>query len=248
MAYKVKLEMFEGPLDLLLHLLKEEELNVFDIPIVRITDQFLEYLNLMEMLDLDISGDFLVMAATLMHMKSRLLLPPDPDTVETDEEDPRAELVRRLLEYKAFKEASEKLRGYEEKRGDWFTRLGVEPGTDDIETPIGDVTLFDLLNAFQRVLKAIPDTSAHEVQRDEYSVSDKIHELYHRLAREANVRFTSLFRSMKNRYEVITTFLAVLELIRLKEVRVTQDSLFGEIEISRNVKPIVPIKTENADA
>lgn len=240
--------MFEGPLDLLLHLIKEDELNVLDIPIVRITDQFLEYLNMMELLDLEISGDFLVMAATLMHLKSRMLLPPDPDTVETEEEDPRAELVRRLIEYKAFKEASERLRGFESKRGDWFTRTGVEPDSGDIETPIGDVTLFDLLTAFQRVLKAVPDTSAHEVNRDEFSVADKVHELYHRLAREATIRFSSLFRNARNRYEVITTFLAVLELVRLKEVLVSQDTHFGEIEISRNVKPIASPKTEETDA
>lgn len=238
MTYKVKLEIFEGPLDLLLHLIKEEELSVLDIPIVRITDQFLEYLNLMEIMDLDISGDFLVMAATLMHIKSRMLLPPDPDTVETEEEDPRSELVRRLLEYKSFKEVSGRLRGYEEKRGDWFTRTNVEPGSDDIETPIGEVTLFDLLAAFQRVLKSIPDTSAHEVNRDEFSVADKVHELYHRLAREAMIRFSSLFHSACNRYEVITTFLAVLELVRLQEVLVAQDAQFGEIEITRNVRPI----------
>lgn len=247
MSYKVRLEIFEGPLDLLLHLIKEEELNVLDIPIVRITDQFLEYLNLMELMDLDISGDFLVMAATLMHIKSRMLLPPDPDTVDLEEEDPRAELVRRLLEYKSFKEASEKLRGYEEKRGDWFTRTGIEPDSDEIETPIGEVTLFDLLTAFQRVLKAVPDTSAHEVNRDEFSVADKVHELYHRLAREPMVRFSTLFRSAKNRYEIITTFLAVLELIRLKEVIALQDAQFGEIEITRNVKPIAT-KTEETDA
>ena len=246
MSYKVKLEIFEGPLDLLLHLIKEEELNVFDIPIVRITDQFLEFLNLMEMLDLEISGDFLVMAATLMHIKSRLLLPPDPDTVEIQEDDPRAELVRRLLEYKAFKEASERLRGFEEKRSGLFTRTGVEPDKDEIETPLDEVSLFDLLTAFSRVLKNQPEErQAHEVLKDEFSVADKVHELYHRLARETTIRFSTLFRNARNRYEVITTFLAVLELVRLREILVKQDALFDEIEISRNSKMITPVNRED---
>ena len=138
MSYKIKLEMFEGPLDLLLHLIKKEELSISDISITRITEQYLEYLNLMELLDLDIAGDFLVMAATLMHIKSKMLLPPDPEGIETDEEDPRSELVRRLLQYKAFKEAAERLKEFEEKQSGVFGRVGVEPEISQADIPIAD--------------------------------------------------------------------------------------------------------------
>ena len=151
MTYKVKLEIFEGPLDLLLYLIKKEELDIYNIPIARLTEQYLETLNLMELLDLEVAGEFLVMAATLMQIKSKTLLPPDP--AETAEEaDPRAELVRRLLEYKAFKEAAEELRGFEGKRSGIFTRFGVEPEIDGGDSPFLEGSLFDLITAFSRIL------------------------------------------------------------------------------------------------
>ena len=241
MSYKVKLEVFEGPLDLLLYLIKKEELNIYDIPITRVTGQYLEYLGLMEVLDLDIAGEFLVMAATLMQIKSRMLLPPDPEGLETEEADPRAELVKRLLEYKAFKEAADRLRGFEFERSKLFTRTGVEPEADPGDLSVVDVSLFELLNAFTKVLKNLPKDVIHEVVKDEFTVAEKVHQIFNLLAKQATVRFSDLFKSAKNKSEVITTFLALLELVRLREVRVRQDAHFEDIVISRNSKIIEPV-------
>jgi segregation and condensation protein A len=240
MSYKIRLDIFEGPLDLLLYLIKEEELNIYDIPITRITEQYLEYLSMMELLDLEIAGEFLVMAATLMQIKSKMLLPPDPETVETEEADPRAELVRRLLEYKAYKEAAEKLRDFETNRSGIFTRFNVEPELDGDDSPFCDASLFDLISAFSKVLKGLPNESFHQVMKDEYTVAEKVHEIFHRLAKEPKIYFSALFKGAKNKFEVITTFLAILELIRLKEILAHQGDHFGEIEISRNIKTMEP--------
>lgn len=236
MTYKIKLEIFEGPLDLLLYLIKKEELDIYNIPITHVTQQYLEYIRLMETLDLEIAGEFLVMAATLIHIKSKMLLPPDPETVDIEEEDPRAELVRKLLEYKAFKEAASNLRNFEEKRAGYFTRFGSEPERDGHDSIFVDVSLFDLLTAFGKVLQSLPKEIFHEVIKDEYTVSEKMHEIFHRLVKEPVIRFSHLFRTAKNKFEVITTFLAILEMIRLKEIRIMQEAHFGEIEIARNIK------------
>ena len=235
MSYKVKLEVFEGPLDLLLHLIKEEELDIYDIPITRITEQYLEYLSLMEVLDLEVAGEFLVMAATLMHIKSKMLLPPDPKGLETQEEDPRADLVRRLLEYKSFKEAADKLKQFEAQRSAVFTRFGVEPEMEDGGSPFVEASLFELMSAFAKVLQDLPKDVFYEVTKDEFSVAEKVHELFHRLAKQPTIYFSVFFRSARNRNEVIATFLALLELVRLREVTVRQESHFGEIEITRNI-------------
>lgn len=236
MNYKIRLDVFEGPLDLLLYLIKKEELDIYDIPITRITEQYLEYLNLMELLDLELAGEFLVMAATLMQIKSKMLLPPDPSGEAIEELDPRAELVRRLLEYKAFKEAADSLRGFEGKRSEFFTRYNVEPEIDAGDSPFLEVSLFDLISAFAAVLKNLPKSNFHEVMKDEFTVAEKVHEIFHRLLKEPMIYFSALFKSAKNKFEVITTFLAVLELIRLKEVKIQQHGHFGEIEITRNVR------------
>ena len=247
MPYKVKLEIFEGPLDLLLYLIKEEELNIYDIPITRITEQYLEYLALIEELDLDVAGEFLVMAATLMQIKSKMLLPPNPDGIETEEADPRAELVKRLLAYKAFKEAAEKLRGFEFERSKIFTRMGVEPEVDQSDLSLVDVSLFELLNAFAKVLRGIPNDAMHEVIKDEFTVAEKVHYIFHLLAKRTTVHFSELFKSAKNKTEVITTFLALLELVRLREVRIRQDAHFEDIEISRNPKSMEPVNGVEAN-
>ena len=234
MDYRIRLEVFEGPLDLLLYLIKKEELNIYDIPIMKITQQYLETLNLMEELNLEIAGEFLVMAATLMHIKSRMLLPPDPEGLETQEEDPRAELVRRLLEYKAFKEAAARFRDLETRQSGVFGRFGSEPEFESDDLSLGDVSLFDLLSAFAKILKGLPQNNFHEVMKDEYTVADKIQDIVERLKKETTVRFSRLFRAAKNKLEAITTFLAILELIRMKEVLIQQDKQFGEIEITKN--------------
>ncbi len=236
MSYKVKLEVFEGPLDLLLYLIKKEELNIYDIPITRITEQYLEYLNLMELLDLDVAGEFLLMAATLMQIKSKMLLPPDTTDEEAQELDPRAELVRRLLEYKAFKDAAGQLRNFEEKRSGIFSRFGVEPEIDGGDSPFFEGSLFDLISAFSKILKNLPKENFHQINKDEFTVAEKVHEIFHRLVKEPMIYFSDLFKQAKNKFEVITTFLAVLELIRLKEIATSQINHFGEIEISRNIR------------
>ena len=242
MTYKVHLEIFEGPLDLLLYLIKKEELNIHDIPITKITEEYLEYLNLMELLDLELAGEFLVMAATLMQIKSKMLLPPDPESVETEEGDPRAELVRRLLEYKSFKEAAEHLRDFEAKRSGVFPRFGVTPEIDGGDSPFVEVSLFDLISAFSKVLKELPKETFHQIVKDEFTVAEKVHEIFHRLIKEPVMRFTELFKAAKNKFEVITIFLAILELIRLKEIAIRQPAHFGEIEILRNIRAPEPME------
>lgn len=234
MVYKVKLPVFEGPLDLLLYLIKKEEINVYDIPIARITDQYLEYLEIMKLLDLDIAGEFLVMAATLMHIKSKMLLPPSEDEItEEEEQDPREELVRKLLEYKKFKEAAAQLKELALRQKDTFSR---KPNmVKELSEEIGfEASLFDLITAFTKVLKEVPKHEFQNVVRDEFTVSEKIHEMLHMLVERQVLYFTELFKKAKNKAEIIVMFLALLELVRLKEIIVRQKSPFSEIEIIRN--------------
>lgn len=245
MTYKVKLEVFEGPLDLLLYLIKKEEIDIYDIPIAKITDQYLGYIELMKLLDLNIAGEFIVMAATLMHIKSKMLLPPDQlEGEEKEEEDPRAELVRRLLEYKKFKEAAQELSHMESHQKHFFARVG---GTEFKDTSSKDeffeASLFDLITAFTKVLKDIPREAFHEVIKDEFTVSEKIHDILHLLVEKKTIFFTDLFKVAKKRAEIITIFLALLELIKIREVIVRQTAPFSEIEIIRNTESIKP--TEN---
>lgn len=241
MTYKVKLEVFEGPLDLLLYLIKKEELDIYDIPIAKITEQYLEYLEFMKMLDLNIAGEFLVMAATLMHIKSRMLLPPDETQIDEEEEDPRTELVRRLLEYKKFKEAAGELSQMESKQKHFFARVGTgkEKAAPE-ENGFFEASLFDLITAFTKILKDIPRDVFHEVIKDEFTVSEKIHDILHLLVEKQAINFGDLFRATKSKREIITIFLALLELIRLKEIIVKQASPFSDIEITRNVESVKP--------
>ena len=251
MDYKVRLDIFEGPLDLLLYLIKKDELDIQNIPIMTITDQYLEYLNLMQLLDLDIAGEFLVMAATLMHIKSKMLLPPDENPVlEEEEMDPRAELIQRLLEYKRFKEAAANLQGMEQERSRFFTRYPAPVEMDAGDSPFLEASLFDLISAFSKVLKGMPKDVFHKVIKDEFTVAEKVHEIFHRLVQSKTLFFSHLFKESKNRFEAITIFLAVLELIRLKEVIIVQNVLFEDIEIRRNTDKIEvkPSFSENRGA
>jgi segregation and condensation protein A len=235
MSYKVKLEVFEGPLDLLLYLIKKNEVDIYDIPITSVTEQYLEYLELMRMLDLNIAGEFLVMAATLIHIKSKMLLPPEEkEILPEEEEDPREELVRRLLEYKRFKEAAGVLQDLEGQRRQMFTRaatIELESGERFFEA-----SLFDLITALTKVLKDVPKDVFQEIVKDEFTVEQKVHDLLHILVEKSVILISDLFRNAKNKLEIISTFLAVLELIRLKEILVVQKEKFGEIEVIRNEK------------
>ncbi len=233
MSYKVKLEIFEGPLDLLLYLIKKDEVDILDIPIAKITAQYLEYLELMQLLDLDIAGEFLVMAATLMHIKSRMLLPPEErEVLEEPEEDPRQELVRRLLEYQKFKEAAQHLEEMELERSRYFVRSETPPVIEEGE--YFEASLFDLITAFSKVLTSVPRKTFQEIVIDEVTVEEKIGYILDILKEKTRTYFTNLFENMKNKMEVVCTFLALLELIRIKEAVVRQPKLFGPILVIKS--------------
>ncbi|MFC1548794.1 segregation and condensation protein A [Candidatus Omnitrophota bacterium] len=238
MSYKVKLNIFEGPLDLLLFLIKRDKIDIYDIPIAMVTQQYLDYMELMKLLDLEIAGEFLVMAATLIHIKSKMLLPPDETEAEAEEEeDPREELVRRLLEYKKYKEAASTLQNMYHDHKSVFLRKGTgdkgklvaEDGTEYFEA-----SLFDLITSFRKALKTVPKEVFHKVIKNAFTVSDKIHEIYHMLAKEPKIYFSSLFAKAESKDEIIAIFLATLELIKMREIFVVQKDPFEEIEIIRN--------------
>ena len=241
--YKVKLEEFEGPLDLLLFLIKKDEIDIYDIPIAKVTEQYLEYLELIELLDLDIAGEFLVMAATLMHIKSKMLLPPEerpPEEVE--EEDPRAELVRRLIEYKAFKEAAGQLGSLEARQRDLFHRPG-DMDSMQIECngeKFFEASLFDLISAFSTVLSNVPKETFLEVIKEHLTVEQKIHDMLHMLVEKPSFALKSVFEAAKSKIEIVVIFLALLELMKTHNVLAVQRELFGDIEIIRNPKSIEP--------
>ena len=231
---KVSLDMFEGPLDLLLYLIRREEVEIFDIPIVKITDQYIRYLDLMRMLDLDIASEFLVMAATLLHIKSRMLLPPEERPVEEqieEDEDPRMALVRQLLEYKKFKEAAGFLSGREIEQHNIFPRYVDRTFLPEpTDSPLTEVSIFDLIGAFSEVLKRVTG-EPREIDEEIYTVADKIVAIMEMLKARAAIRFSELFQDALIRTEVVVTFLALLELIRLKKIQAHQPSAFAEIEI-----------------
>ncbi|MFH1798552.1 MAG: segregation/condensation protein A [Candidatus Omnitrophota bacterium] len=237
MSYKVKLNIFEGPLDLLLFLIKKEKIDIYDIPIASVTDQYLEYMNLIKLLDLDIAGEFLVMAATLIHIKSKMLLPQDEVVEEEEERDPREELIERLLEYKKYKDAAEKLKDLKERNKDIFFRQ-VPPDKTSIIAEDGteyfQASLFELITAFKGVLKKVQKKSVHRVTKNRFTVEDKIHAVYHIFAKQEKIYFLSLFQQAEDKDEAIVIFLAVLELIKRREVLIAQKGLFEEIEIIRN--------------
>lgn len=232
--YKVALDIFEGPLDLLLYLIRREEVDICDIPIVKITDQYLQYLDLMRMLDLDIASEFLVMAATLLHIKSRMLLPPEERPVEeqvVEEEDPRMALVKQLLEYKKFKETAGYLSEREIKQQAVFARYVDKTFLPEpTDSPLTEVSIFDLISAFSDVLKRVTG-EPREIAEEIYTVTDKIAAIMDLLKARSALRFSELFQDALVRAEVVVTFLALLELIRLKKIQAHQPQPFAEIEI-----------------
>ena len=249
MDYKIKLDIFEGPLDLLIYLIKKHELDIHDIPITLITEQYLEYLNIMQSLNLELAGEFLVMASTLMRIKSKTLLPIDENAPEEEsEEDPRDELVQKLLEYMKFKEAAQTMRNLEETRSDKFTRSPQIIDVDEDEVIFNNISLFDLIRAFSKVLHEMPKDIFHKVVKDEFTVADKVHFLLHSLVEKSKVRFGQLFEGCKNKLEAITTFLALLELVRLKEVKFEQDKAFDDISISKNTDHQMDPLEQSGDA
>jgi segregation and condensation protein A len=234
--YKLTLEVFEGPLDLLLYLVKKDEVDIYDISIEQITSQYLEYLNSFRMLDLEVAGEFVVMAANLIYIKSRSLLPvsQQPPEEDTEETDPRWDLIRQLIEYKKFKDAAMHLHQRELWQEALFPRLPDKPVEFDVflQTEVG---IFDLINAFQRVLKKLESKreDLREIFEENYTVSDKIDHLMRAVELGKPTFFSELFASAASRTEIVVTFLALLELIRLKQLCVTQKEPFAEIEIRR---------------
>jgi segregation and condensation protein A len=239
LTYRVKLPDFEGPLDLLLFFVKRDELNIYDIPIAKITRDFLEYIHLMQMLDLDIASEFIVMASTLMQIKARMLIPRQESEVEDEEEDPRAELVRRLIEYKKFKEISHKLGELEDEASRIYYRQFFKADRKDYvgeyETHefLKDVSLFDLLTAFKMALEKVGQETAHEISIAPYTIEDEMNIILSRLSEVSNFRFNEIIQDYTERSRIIVSFLALLELARCGKVKLYQDKMFGEIFISR---------------
>jgi segregation and condensation protein A len=232
--YKVKLEVFEGPLDLLLYLIKRDEIDIYEISIERITRQYLEYLQAFKELKIDIAGEFIVMAANLIYLKSRSLLPLDqqPPEEDAEEDDPRWDLIRQLIEYKKFKEAAAQLhdRALEQER--LFARDGGSPASD-APLPLHEVGIFQLIHAFQEVIKRVEAREdLREIFGERFSVSDKIEKILERVSNGTPVRFSELFGQIVSRVEIVVTFLALLELIRLNQVRALQPKMFDEIQIA----------------
>jgi segregation and condensation protein A len=257
--YKVQFEVFEGPLDLLLYLIKKEEVDIYAVNLTKLATQFLEYVELMRQFDLEVAGEFLVMASTLMYLKSRELLPVErqavPEGEEEEGEDPRWELIRQLVEYKKFKDAAAQLQGLEAQQENTYPRV---PGKIEFVTEAvaakPEAGIFDLLNAVNGILKRFADKAAatREIYEDKWTVSEKIELVRSLLAARGSVKFLELFASAANRAEVICTFLALLELIRLRQLSCVQSEPFAEIIISRalpetpeaGVEPAPPAQPE----
>ncbi|BCA56864.1 Segregation and condensation protein A [Nitrospira sp. KM1] len=235
LPYQVRIDNFEGPLDLLLHLIRKNEINIYDIPIALIARQYLDYIEAMKDLNLTVAGEFLVMAATLLQIKSKMLLPVDETTEDEDDgPDPREELVRRLLEYKKFKEAARQLDTQERMWRDVFGRT--PPPPDEVEADealLDNVGLFDLVDALQAILDRNPGKKLLEIIPDNLTVRDRMNAILESLEGQESVSFVSLFEQSCHRMVIIVTFLALLELIRLRTARVFQTESFGPILVSR---------------
>jgi segregation and condensation protein A len=246
-VYRVELPTFEGPLDLLLHLIEEHELDIRDIPIAFIAHKYVEYITLMQEVNIDVASEYLVMAATLAHIKSKTLLPTPPAEAEEDEEDeldPRAELIRRLLEYQKYKHAAERLAAHDVLGRDVFPRGMPAPQVDG-PAPIAGLSLFKLLDAFQTVLSRAKATIDHQIDFERFSITDRINELSDLLKVRSRLSFEDLFDGQRARAELIVTFLALLEMTRLRMIRLYQDGplemIFVELAVREDGSPEGPM-------
>jgi segregation and condensation protein A len=240
-ALRLQLEQFEGPFEVLLYLIKEQEIDIFDIPIVQVTQQYLQFLDLLQTEHLDMAGDFLVMAATLIQIKSRMILPvemeQDDDEEEVEEEDPRLELVGKLLEYRRFRDFARLLGAREENWSNIFTRrvkLSFEPADDDEEELI-DVSLYDLMKSVRGMIRFLMGEVSHHVQLEGASVDEKIAQIESLLEERESVSWSDLCRMGANRIELVCSLLAILELCRMQRIRVRQHGAFGEIRLFAHV-------------
>ncbi|HEY0427811.1 MAG TPA: segregation/condensation protein A [Pyrinomonadaceae bacterium] len=224
---KIKLGEFAGPLDLLLFLIKQEQANIFDIPIARITDEYLKYIRLMKTFDIALAADFLVMAATLIEIKSKMLLPREPsDEAEEEIEDPRQELVDRLLEYEKFKSAAQMLYAKTTVEQAVFTRGQIESDETNAEV---NASVFDLLNVFQKILARHKEEVMMEIEREEISLAEMLKNLKKRIFEKKELSLLRFFEEMHNKRELVTAFIAVLEIVRTESVKLIQDKTFGDI-------------------
>jgi segregation and condensation protein A len=243
--YKVQFEVFEGPLDLLLYLIKKEEVDIYEVNLTKLATQFIEHVDLMRAFDLEVAGEFLVMASTLMFIKSRELLPVEQQVVvegEDEGEDPRWELIRQLVEYKKFKDAAAQLQTLEMRQENIFPRRPGKIEFENTDAPAKpEAGIFDLLNAVNVVLKRFQEkeSGTREIYEDKWTVSEKIEFVLATISERGPVKFSELFATAANRAEVVCTFLALLELIRLKQLTCRQGEAFEEIEIHR-AQPVVP--------
>lgn len=236
--YAIKLSDFEGPLDLLLFFIKRDELDIYDIPISRITKEFMEYLQYMEELDLEVAGEFIVMAAELMQIKAKMLLPPEPG--EQEEEDPRANLVKRLVEYKRFKEVATQMAARETEQLKVFYRGyydadPAETDTGEDKNMLHDVSLFDLIASFKFAIERMPKKFVHEIVRPNVSIDEQIEYIRNFFTRRSEATFFELIEGMTEKIRIVVTFLALLELIRAKKIIVRQPTPFAELSIMRSV-------------
>jgi len=230
---KLTLGDFEGPLDLLLYLIRQEQVNIYDIPIARITDEYLRYLNLMQELDLTVAGDFLVMAAQLIEVKSRMLLPRDPLAPEEEVLDPRTELVDRLLEHEKFKAAAQMLWSRATVERAVFKRAEIETDSNNPEVTVG---LFDLLRVFQEIVARQKEEILLEIEREEVSMAEMIDRLRNMVRSAGEVNLMTFFERAKSRRELVVAFLSVLELVRMSEIALVQSETFGAI-MARTASP-----------
>ena len=229
--YKIKLDQFEGPLDLLLFFIKRDELNIYDIPISKITKEFLDYVNLIQMLDLELAGDFILMASTLMHIKVRLLLPREIDE-KGEEIDPRSELIQALLEYKKYKEMSEELSFFETSqrkinyRGNYSADEKIAP--PDYEILLKNVTIFDLAKAIKKVLDGVKPEVFHEIKKINISIEEQISFIMNNLEKQTELHFLSLINDMREKIRIVITFVALLELTKMGMIGIKESPNFND--------------------
>lgn len=235
MGYRIKIDVFEGPFDLLLFLIRKNEVDIYDIPIASITDQFLEYIEVMNVMDLDIAGDFIEMVAILMHIKARMLLPQQFGDSDDDMEDPRTELVEKLIEYKKFKEAALEMEELEDKRRLLYNRQYFKylPKTEEIsdEQYLENVTLFDLILAFKKAMDSMPKVQYHEVRKIEVTVEQQSGYILDRAGKVKVLLFQDLMKEISEKIVLIVTFMALLDLIRSGKISVRQSDVFDDIRI-----------------
>ena len=232
--YKIKLDQFEGPLDLLLFFIKRDELNIYDIPISRITSEFLEYVNLIKLMDLEVAGDFILMASTLMHIKVRMLLPREIDE-RGEEIDPRAELIRALLEYKKYKEVAEDLTFFESSqrkisfRGNYSEDAMESPPEYDIL--LKNISIFDLAKAFKKAIEGIKPQVVHEIKKINVSIDEQIQYILNRVTEKGEIHFLSLVHGMKEKIRIVITFIALLELTKMEKIGIKESTKFNDFII-----------------